>query len=164
MVEHSRPGLGPVTPDGLSLLRHDEDLPGARVVDQEDVPVREHLRVGGILDAWRLRRPVKRAVPAHLAHPGAENLGGQDVAVGKRRVPIWQAKALWRIVGAIAGPTELRLDGLRLAIDEDQAAVSDVGHPDAAVWPHVGVVRTVEIALAPAEVLVHAVLPHDPVA
>src|SRR6266851_8523567 len=149
MVQHSRPGLWPVTPYGLSLLRHDEALPRARVVDQQDVHVREHMRVGGILDARRLRRPVERAVPAHLAHPGAEDLGDQNVAIGKRRVPIWQAKALWRIVGAVAVPTELRLDVFRLAIDEDQAAVANVRYPDAAVGPHVGVVRTVEIALGP---------------
>src|SRR5260370_37639510 len=139
MVQHSRPGLWPVTPDGLSLLRHDEDLPRARVVDQQDVPVWEHLGGGGILAARRLRRPGERAVPAHLAHPGAEDLGDQNVAVGERRVPIWQAKALWGTVGAVAVPTELRLDVFRLAIDEDQAAVSNVCHPDAAVWPHVGV-------------------------
>src|SRR5260370_5488382 len=43
VVKHSRAGPGRIAPDGLPLRRHDQDLPGAGLVDPQDAPVREPL-------------------------------------------------------------------------------------------------------------------------
>src|SRR5438132_8986996 len=164
VVEHPRAEAGRITPDRLSLWGHDQDLSGSGVIDQEDVPVRQHLRIGWILNAWCPGRPVEGAVPADLANPGAQDLRDQDVAVRQRRVAVGQAEGLWRVVGAVAGPTKLGLDGFRVVIDEDHAAVANVRNPNVAVGPHVGVVRAIEKAPGRAVALGHAVLPVDPMA
>ncbi len=141
-VECSRAGRGPVRPDDLPLWRDLVDAPRSVEAGDEDVPVRQELRVGGV-GGRRPHRVDEAVVRVETVDPAAD-LGDQHPAAGQRRRAVGRGERPRRIVGA-AGAADLADDAVA-AVQAEDAAVLDVGDRDRPVRPDVRVVGVGELA------------------
>ena len=133
-------------------LPRPDDLPAGRDLvhatrrveaGDEDVPVRQQLRVG------RVRRGGAHGVedlPARAdAVDPAADLGHEHAAVRERRVAVRRAQRVRRIVRAVAGVSDTAHDVFR-AVHPQHAAVDDVGDLHEPVRQQVRVIGIREIA------------------
>ena len=148
----------PVRPDDSSARGDHVDATRRVEPGDEDVPVRQQLRVGRV-GRRRAHREDEPSGGGQAVDPAAD-LGHEGSSVAKRGGAVRRAERPRRVVDAAARRSERAQDPVRLA-DLQDAAVLDVGDLDHAVREPVGVVRIGQLARSRARDPGPTVRPHD---
>ena len=141
LVQEVRPRVGAERPGDPAGGRQLDDPAGIGERGDEDVPVREQLRVGGVADR-RTHRPDEPAAAVEPVDVAAD-LGHEQAAAGKRSVAVRAREAGRRVVRA--APAEHPHDAAARG-QLDHPAVADVGDRDVAARELVGIVGRVQVA------------------
>ena len=156
------PGAGGrrVCPDDTAARRQLVDASRRVEACDEDVPVREQLRVGRV----RRRRAQRVHEPPACVDPvdPTADLRHEHTPVGERRRPVRRAEASGRAVSAGPRVPDLVHHPMR-AVDEEDATVLDVRDHEEPVLQEVGVVRVGQKAGGGAARAGMTVRPDDPV-
>src|SRR5574337_71703 len=109
--------------------------------------------VGRVAHMRRAHAPRHLALAGDARYPGAGDLGDQDVSVLHGRGAVGPGELLGRVVLAPAGFAPLGGDLVGLGVDDQHAAVADIGSEELAVGQQVRIVGVVQqTTLGPAPV------------